>query len=79
MGWGQWCEAQQCRVLFLGHNSPVEHSRVGEEWLESGPAIKDLRVLVTAAKDEARCAQVGKKAKVTWSGSEIVRPRDQGS
>jgi len=66
----RWAEANcmrfhkaRCWVLHLGHNNPAQCYRLGEEWLDSCPAEKNLGVLFDRQLNMIQqCVQVARKA-----------------
>ena len=65
----------KCWVLHLGHNKPMQHYSLGEEWLESCPVEKDLGVLVNNWLNMSQqCAQVAKASNsiLAWISNSVA-------
>ncbi|KAK4831219.1 hypothetical protein QYF61_016056 [Mycteria americana] len=62
--WGRGFESHRCQECFLGQSNAGHKYRLGEEWLESSPAERDLGVLLVVSRlhRSQQCALAARRA-----------------
>lgn len=58
----------KCNKLHLGQSNPKHKYRLGEEWLKSSLAEKDLGLLIDEALDTSQQCALGSQIKQPYPG-----------
>ena len=78
---GMKSNKNKCQVLHLGWSSAGNQYKVGEEWLGSSPAARDLGVLadsrLSVRQQRALAALCRGQTSAPWGASNTARPDGQ--
>lgn len=75
---GRGFNKAKCPFLHLGHNNPIQCSRLGEEGLGSCSVEKDLKVLTDGQEHEQLAPRQPGRPAASWPAPAIVRQHGRG-